>query len=835
MNRSCGVLVLSLWMLLPGCPTSDPIPNSDGELDAATDTPELQDGDGKDPPPIDLDCTASPSSGKPLPSAEPGVRIVEPTGLTGGLVSSGTVMIGGRAWGAIDRLLVQRADGQGPLLTVSPVPFYWQAGPFMLEAGDTEILVRAESDALPGETVASDSVVLTSYLSPLSGIALETVPDHLVAGESRTVRISLTIPYGQIDDDQVNLYVVNDKGENVTPVDVVKMKDGGDGGDGLSCDETAGDRVFSACKTFIQLIDTPIFVRARVHVPGTGVVATPIHRIDVVSRMAPNDCAAIRSTLQAARSAYQAAGAHEAGLDAATGVLTTPATDAVSVLKNAKVGIAAEGNGVWVRFQNGALGALPLGIPSNARGGFSTTSGALATHTIGSRVARLLRTESGSDEVDYAAGALKDSQCPPFDANGPTTGGNADLQAFRELQGLGVIAISAHGGAYFSDLAQHYQWRHAGFQEVLWTGDTKICDDLTATALPCQDDGECPGDASCVRIQGNGECIDQDLADIMLGRVVLGAEGTGITPAFVTHYAQDRLPNTLVYVGACYSHWNGSMAMAFLGAGAGAYLGYSGVVSDAFATAAGTHLFDGMVNDLKTLKKGACLAQDPTGGKEAAWLRMAGNSALSLDIADLLNAGLEGAGLEGWSSAGDARRVTSFCGTQPSEGKFMAVLSTGLGFAKEAGSLSQEFCIPSGAQTLQFSWRYISAELEHTCGLSGVQDKWTVSLSSNNSSQTLDILDCTVNDMCEYEAAFCLPKPCNPGSDCTCGDCYKPYQVEPSCLFVNQPVMATDFLQESINVSVFAGKGPVTLTFTVDDKAKQVLETAVLIDALRIQ
>jgi len=824
-----------MWIILPGCPTSDPIPKPGGDLDTTTDAPAHQDGDSQNPPPVALDCTTSPSSGKPMPSAEPGVRIVEPTGLSGGLVTSSTVMIGGRAWGAIDRLVVQRADGQGTPLTVSPVPFYWQAGPIMLDAGDTEILVRAESDARPGETLASDSVVLTSYLSPLSGIALEAVPDHLVRGESRTVRISLTIPYGQIDDDQVNLYVVTAKGENVSPVDVVKMKDTGDAGDGQSCDETAGDRVFSACKTFIQLVDTPVFVRARVNVPGTGVVATPIHRIDVVARMSPSECASIRSTLKAAQSAYQSASGHEAGLSAATSVFTTPASDALSVLKNAKTGIAAEGNGVWVRFQNGALGALPLGLSDDARGGLGTTSGALTTHTIGSRAARLLRTESSTNEIDHAAGALKDSQCPPFDAKGPTTGGNADLQAFRELQGLGVIAISAHGGAYFNDLSDHYQWRHGGFQEVLWTGDTKICDDLTATALPCQKDGDCPGDASCVQIQGNGECVDQDLADIMLGRVALGAKGAGITPAFVAHYAQDRLPNSLVYVGACYSHWNGSMAMAFLGAGAGAYLGYSGVVSDAFATAAEIHLFNGMVGDLKTLQKGICLAQDPTGGKEAGWLRMAGNSALSLDITEMLNAGLEEGALEGWSTAGDARRVTSFCGTQPSEGKFMAVLSTGLGFAKEAGTLSQQFCIPSGAQTLQFSWRYISAELEHTCGLSGVQDKWSVSLSSNNSSQTLDILDCTVNDMCEYEAAFCLPKPCNPGSDCTCGDCYKPYQVEPNCLFVNEPVMATEFLQESINVSTFAGSGPVTLTFTVDDKAKQVYETAVLIDALRIQ
>ena len=559
-------------------------------------------------------------------------------------------------------------------------------------------------------------------------------------------------------------------------------------------------------------------------------VETPIQRVDVLERLPVASCLAMKQGLADARQAYGDAGDHSVGLQAALSALVA-ATGGAS---GAEAGLAADGYGVWVRFGNGVLGAVPLGAPEGSRG--APFGGLAGGNTIGSRRVTLLEATAGPTEVARAAELLNDGTCPPFAPDGPHAGAGVTLDRLGALPGQGVLVFAGHGGVYFDGLAPHYGWRYQGPQEVLWSGEAVACDRILDHLVACQATGECPAGSACVRAAGGGHpgtCVSRVAADLLRGRVVLGPDTYGITPAFVDHYGGGRMENALVYAGACHSLYNGSLAMAFFGAGASTFVGYTGLTGAAFARQVGEHLLEGMAIDKKPAGEAMCEATDPANPETRAAL--VGNVGLSLDLAGLLNGSFDLPRLDGWTAEGDARRVLSFCGAKPTQGNFMALISTGLGFAEASGRLSQRFCIPAGATELSFWWRYYSAELEQSCGVPGFQDTWSVRLKTDAGTLPVTVLECRVDDMCHYEANFCKPNPCAPPSDCGCGACYEPYAPATACTFDGAQVMAGAFRKTTVNVSALAGKGPVSLVLEITDKGQPSNETAILIDDVQIR
>ena len=60
----------------------------------------------------------------------------------------------------------------------------------------------------------------------------------------------------------------------------------------------------------------------------------------------------------------------------------------------------------------------------------------------------------------------------------------------------------------------------------------------------------------------------------------------------------------------------------------------------------------------------------------------------------------------------------------------MGIISTGLGFTKDMGNITQKFCIPPNAKTLSFYWKFYSEEFLEFCGTQ-FQDSFIATLTDS--------------------------------------------------------------------------------------------------------
>ncbi|HIN86394.1 MAG TPA: hypothetical protein EYN06_07930 [Myxococcales bacterium] len=840
MNSKRFFLICVLSLMLAGCPGDDDTYSADGSATASgggsTDGSTTSEDAGPDAEVVEytVNCGAPPQN-LIFPAAEVGVRISSPSGFSGTMVAGSSVQLGGYAFGPISGMVWERINSKGELKTGKITPgHFWQSGPISIEPGDNRIFVSATG---AGGIRARDSILISTCPLPLGDLQLSMTPDHLFAGESRKLRSSLFIPLGPVDPEHIDLHVVDADGKDVSP-NIYKMRDDGKNG----CDELPGDHVYSGCVDYKKELVGPIYFRAYIKV-SSGICTTPLKRVDVVERLTQSKCESLKNSLQDAKAAYEAVGGDEGLLAAQQSLISAGAASRVSL----------DNRGVWAHFPNGVLGAISLSDVGDRAKPASVQGAATIQHNIGSRRALVMRTKAGQDETDELSQTIAQPICPPFDASGPYVGGSATLDALRGMPGHGLIALSGHSGIFFGSEKQgdsswinehKLPWRHNGGQELYWTSESVNCSRFLDHNSSCKKDKDCDKGSTCLIIgnDGSGECMNPTQADLMRANVVMGPVSYGIVPAFVDHYAGGSLPDSLVYMGSCGSLWNGSMAMAFLGAGADSFAGYTGPVSEEYAQHVGKSFFKGLISEQKTVHEAICYSEDPE--HAGTLFTLAGNKSLALNLAGIINADFEKSSMQGWNLAGDARQVTSFCGSNAPQGKYMGLVSSGLGFTDILGEFSQRFCIPEGTQTMTFSWRYYSAELETTCGNDKYQDLWQIHFQREG-APPFEIKTCTVDDMCWSELAVCGPDfvkgGCKPPSDCPCGSCYAthpestPYKVETACAFEGETVMATEFVQETVNVSALAGVGPVTLTFRVSDQGQATNDTAVLIDNIQFK
>ena len=159
------------------------------------------------------------------------------------------------------------------------------------------------------------------------------------------------------------------------------------------------------------------------------------------------------------------------------------------------------------------------------------------------------------------------------------------------------------------------------------------------------------------------------------------------------------------------------------------------------------------------------------------------------------------------------------------------IISTGLGFTTDSGSIEQGFCLPTDATSIDFDWNFSSEEFIEWCGPQHLfDDPFEVELVTD--AGTFLLMQETVDTLCDsvfqttlffdQSGPGCVPTPDvglgTGGNDCT--------------------VWSTGWNSQSIDVSAIAaanmGKG-VTLRFRNFDAGDSIFDTAVTLDNVEVQ
>lgn len=821
-------------------------------------------GDGEGPDTfVEPDVPSEPSG---FPSDGLFVRITSPDGGVTAQVMGSVTTVGGLLFGDADTVTWQSSNNQSGAIDEET---FWRSGPINLVPGDNVVTVTASKDGV----ASSDTVVITFNPAFRFDDTLSARPRIAWMGTQTEIVFTASIGlYANFDAGKVKLHRVDENGISIK--EEGSMKDNGN--TGTFGDEIDGDGVFSyKVKNFSCPAAGPVFFRASVPVTQGDTsfdALTPVIPVTCVSHLAVSDCEGHQSIVNQAE--QQAVG----GMSSA---------DIIAALKTnpqvADAGSAAgDGPGIWIQFQTGILGAVMLNeAGTRGAGGAGGTSESVDLGIgvnvveIGSRSAMVLapffQEFGATDDGPTVAATLANTECPSFGLEGQMAlqGSAANLNRFRAMPNYGVVSISTHGDALFGDLSESdkkdlYRWNHMGAHEVVWSGEPVSCGALMQNKKTCtinegNPSGGCPSGTTCIVTKqggdfGSGECIDQTQVDLRTGRVLITNKGYAMTPAFFQEYGQTLggrgYPKSLVNLGACRSMYNGSVAATLFANGASAITGFSDTVDSQWAGEKVIEMFDGSVGVGQ-------IGVSHSGGTDPAhpgthW-RILGAGNLDLSRSEIINGSFESGEATGWRREGDGRVITQLGVVGPPQGKFMGVISTGLGFTQKLGLLEQDFCIPEDKNTVEIYWRFFSEEFLEYCG-SSYQDTFQAVLKSGG--QQITVVDLRVDDLCGYGDGSCSscqnPTPCHPDCmgkagceldeatmtcvgnyPCQCGKFF--YGLVPATIGFDQGGVykTATWLKTTKNIKAFAGQGKVTLTLSSSDTGDSIFDTVILLDAIK--
>ena len=199
------------------------------------------------------------------------------------------------------------------------------------------------------------------------------------------------------------------------------------------------------------------------------------------------------------------------------------------------------------------------------------------------------------------------------------------------------------------------------------------------------------------------------------------------------------------------------------------------------------------------------------GVNDPAALVYTGATDLRFPLSNLTNAGFEDGIIDPWQRTGDGRVITGLGIERPKEGKFMGIISTGLGYTTSAGSIQQRLCVPDGGGTLSFRWSMYSEEWLEYVG-SQYQDAFSVSVA---------VVDPVTGVVGAFTTLF------NKTIDGLAG------QVVPADVgFDRGGVYKTGWRADTLNLNTYAGK-TIVLKLSCTDVGDSIYDSAVLLDDIK--
>jgi hypothetical protein len=306
--------------------------------------------------------------------------------------------------------------------------------------------------------------------------------------------------------------------------------------------------------------------------------------------------------------------------------------------------------------------------------------------------------------------------------------------------------------------------------------------------------------------------------------LVLRPDGTveqnGDIKYIITHKFIDelegRFPSSFIFNSSCESTLTNALENAFLSKGASSYLGFSRNVSNGFAKAVLRIIMEELLlNGTTTGEISVLNVPDPNTPppKSQAVLELKGSPDLHYSY-QLENGGFE-FGFQGWTPVGDGRVISRLGPLLPSEGELMGIISTGLGFTKDFGTIYQDVTIPGDKSVLELSYNFLSEEFLDYIGTQ-YQDGFRVAVKPSF-GPVEPLYQRSIDDI----AAELGATKSNQGQLIRTPDIY----------FDQGEVYMTGFRTISIDVSAYQGQC-ITLLFQCWDVGDSLYDSAVLLDAI---
>ncbi|HEY5838211.1 MAG TPA: hypothetical protein VIT19_04180 [Pyrinomonadaceae bacterium] len=562
-------------------------------------------------------------------------------------------------------------------------------------------------------------------------------PDVIFVGETQQVNVSARIPYGvAAGAPQVTLQRIDAAG-SLLGIEGVLV----DNGDASQGDLLSGDGVFSFRRPYAAANVEQLRFRVSYQQNGSELKSKTL-RLGFYDRLTNAQIDAILLTQQSAAQSY-------VDLSASVGEEQARATVLAQLRQNPSVitaGLSTDNNTIAVLYTPGIAGAIYLHQPGTRGGGSGGPAASnqsivapLRSRSLAMPSAATLETSDDEDEETHIesrralilspfhfqfapddengeiAQLLEGMSCPSYEVTS-LADQQTSVDSFKNLDQYGIIAIISHG-------------------ITLWQGIFPPAGGFHGLPLGLEVYGLVTSE------KATPATVTQRQFDLVSGRVALVTWDPTTTyfavlPTFISYYSPGEFPNSLVYLGTCFSAANDTMARAFTGQGADTYLGYTKEVSTGWARLVSLDFFERFLGDPLTTTGGAdgaytpeqydiypCLKRDGTIRSacntpermervrrlEGAKFKMIGSEEL-LQPNLLLNGGFETGDLDGWGFARDSRVLSQLGDIRPVSGNYMGMVAK---IDTWFGLLVQEFCLPAEATRIEFDWNLIT---EQTCG-----------------------------------------------------------------------------------------------------------------------
>jgi hypothetical protein len=720
-------------------------------------------------------------------NVSPHISITSPTAEFSYMADENTIAISGVANDntGVTKILWKGPGGTSGTATGTET---WSVSSINLAGGDN-LFTFIAYDAANNTDTSKILVTFNEYLNFLGPLMID--PAGFFVNISTPVTFSINILNNpNLVANSIMLIKVNQEGNMIE--EVCELFDDGDLGHG---DDILGDGVYSNVQSLIETNPGLIKFRVRAatnETSGTVYSYSQVSNLAVVDEIATETIQEILEFQLAADVKFQEYIETQSFDDAVNSTLAF--LDQSSLVMDAQ---QTNSGDIWIQFQYGLEGMLLTTTEGN-EGGQSQVKDRASGPTIpankqtrgigpnylnGSKEDENVVLDKdvllyapnwdefngwGTEFLDNVENIIEDSECPNFNIN-YVKNSAADLDVLRTLSDYGLIVIHTHGGLDPDN------------NVVFLTGDEV-------------------------------DYFDYDeLLDWLLGNIYSvpfhGKSMWIIKPAYITAH-NGNYPNSIVYNGSCESAHNNTMANAFINNGANTYFGFSQTVKSWFDRDMANELFPSLITDGLTTGE-AFVPNQHDDNNPPAYFVMLGNEDTHF-TSDFTNGDFEEGSLVGWEVDGDGRIITQLGYIAPYGGNYMGIISTGLGYTVETGSISQNFCVPADATTLSLNWNFLSEEFLEWVG-SQFQDYFQVSIIDDQGIET--VLFYKTIDMINAE--------------------YPPSLVSPDIVFDQGDVYGTGWQFSSFDISAFAGQG-VTLVLKSGDVGDSIYDTVILLDDILV-